>query len=159
MSRRLGMLVALDLVLALVVLAALLGVLPTYVPLLLAKEFFGVSASVLSIVFSVFTAALAVIISSPDDQFVRWLEAEGLYRDILFGFKLTLLALFVALVLSIAAFSWTVYQIAAGETLQHRSGIILGATALTYSLVATLQSTLAAIQHAHARANYLRDSA
>ncbi|MCC6317345.1 MAG: hypothetical protein IT361_06585 [Gemmatimonadaceae bacterium] len=158
MSRRLGMLIGIDVIAALIVLAVLLASLPTFVPVQVAKEFFGVSASVLSIVFSVFTAALAVIISSPDDKFVRWLESEGIYRDILFGFKSTLLALFTALVSSIGAFSWTVFQIEAGVRLQHRSGLLIGSTLLAYALVATLLSTLAAIRHAHARADFLRGS-
>jgi hypothetical protein len=152
------MLAGIDTIAALVVLAALFAMLPTFLPVQLAKEFFGVSASVLSIVFSVFTAALAVIISSPDDKFVRWLESEGIYRDILFGFKFTLLALFGALLYSIGAFSWTVFQAEAGVKLQHRSGMIIGASLLTYALVATLLSTLAAIRHAHSRADFLRGS-
>jgi hypothetical protein len=158
MSRRLGMLAGVDVIGALLVLVVLFATLPTYVPVQLAKEFFGLSASVLSIVFSVFTAALAVIISSPDDKFVRWLESEGIYRDILFGFKFTLLALFTALVASIGAFSWTVLQIEAGVLVQHRSGLLIGASLLTYALVATLLSTLAAIRHAHSRADFLRGS-
>lgn len=158
MSRRLTMLLGLDVIAALVVLCVLFATLPTFVPVRLAKEFFGVSASVLSIVFSVFTAALAVIISSPDDKFVRWLESEGIYRDILFGFKFTLLSLFTALVSSIAAFSWTVFQIEAGVRAQHRAGLLIGAALLTYALVATLLSTLAAIRHARTRADFLRGS-
>lgn len=158
MSRRLGMLLGVDVVVALLVLALLLGTLPTQVSVQLAKEFFAISASVLSIVFSVFTAALAVIISSPDDKFVRWLESEGIYRDILFGFKFTLLALFLALVFSIAAFAWTVFRIESGVLTQHRWTLVSGAAALAYALVATLSSTLAAIRHAHARADFLRRS-
>lgn len=156
MSRRTSMLLGVDAFATLVLLCSLVAVLPAGVPVMVAKEFYGLSASVLSIVFSVFTASLAIIISSPDDKFVQYLETEGLYQDILFGFKLTLLALFVALIYAILAFAWTVYQSEAKVHLQNRWGLMVAALLLAYALGATLTSTLAAIRHARSRADYLR---
>lgn len=158
MSRRLSMLLGLDAFATLILVAFLIAVVPRTVPLGMVHDLYGLAASVLSIVFSVFTASLAIIISSPDDKFVQFLESEGLYSDILFGFKFTLYALFAALVYSLAAYALSAYQLGAGHALQHRAGLITGAALLTYSLAATLSSSLAAIRHARARAEFLRDA-
>lgn len=140
--------------LALIIL--LVSVTPAAFPVVVAKDIYSLSSAVLSIVFSVFTASLAIILSSPDDKFVQFLEAEGFYRDILWGFVVTLASLFVALVYSIAAFSWTAYQHSSKIAHQHRIGVIACAALLCYALGATLTSALAAIRYARTRAQFLR---
>jgi hypothetical protein len=152
------MVLGIDAFMSLIVVCGLIALTPTWFPVVVAKDVYGLSSSVLSIVFSVFTAALAIIISSPDDKFVRFLDAEGFYRDLLWGFTLTLGALFVALVFSIAAFSWTSYQLAAKTSHQHHVGVIACGGLLTYALGATLTSTLSAIRYARTRAAFLRSS-
>lgn len=150
------MLLGVDAFAAIALACILIAFLPPALPVVVAKEFYGLSASVLSIVFSIFTASLAIIISSPDDKFAQFLEAENLLDDILFGFKATLIALFVALVYAISAFVWTVFQIETKVHRQDRWGLLVGAFLLAYSLGATLSSTLAAILHARKRAEFLR---
>jgi len=150
------MLLGADGFVTLLLIILLLGITPTAFPVTAAKDIYSLSSSVLSIVFSVFTASLAIILSSPDDKFVRFLEAEGFYQDILWGFVITLAALFVALVYSIAAFSWTSYQLGNKVPHQHRVGIIVCAALLCYALGATLTSALSAIRYARTRAQFLR---
>lgn len=152
------MLLGIDAFVSLILVVILVAFVPRSFPLVVARDFYALGASVLSIVFSVFTASLAIIISSPDDKFVQFLEAEDLYADILFGFKFTLLALFVALVYCIAAFGWTSYQNAQDITVQHSAGFITGSALICYALAATLTSSIAAIRHARARADYLRSA-
>jgi hypothetical protein len=40
------------------------------------KEIFGIAIAVLSIIFSVYFAALAVVITSGDNEFIRFLEED-----------------------------------------------------------------------------------
>lgn len=150
------MLLGADLVFALAVACVLLSVTPTSVRVGPARDFYSVCASVLSIVFSVFTASLAVIVASPDDKFVRFLEKEGLYGDLLFGFRVTLGALFFALVYSIVAYAWSAFQFDAQVPRQHRFGLIVGASLLAYSLGATLSSAYSAIKYAEKKAEFLQ---
>lgn len=149
------MLVSGDLLVAVAAVGALLAVVPRWVPLPLAKDLYGIGASVLSIVFSVYFAALAIVISSSDDRFIKWLEEDGIFSDLLWGFKVTLLCLFSALVLALALYAWSGAQIAMDYRAQHRSGVILFAGLLIYSLCATLSTTLAAIKYAQKRSTFL----
>ena len=50
-----------------------------WVPNEFAKDIYSIGISVLSIVFSVYFAALAIIISASDDDFVAFLEETGDY--------------------------------------------------------------------------------
>lgn len=158
MTRRASMLLGVDAIFALLLACALLAVTQVYVPVSPARDFYSVSASVLSIVFSVFTASLAVIVASPDDRFVRFLENEGFYGDILFGFQVTLGALFLALVYSIVAYTWSSFQLEQRVTRQHRYGFIAGSALLAYSLGATLTSAYSAIRYAQTKARFLKEA-
>lgn len=76
-------------------------VVPSRISFEVANEIFSIAVSVLAIMFSVFFAAIAVIITAGDNQFVSFLETEGMYTHIVWTFKFTLILLFSALVLSI----------------------------------------------------------
>ncbi len=69
-----------------------------------AREIFGMSITVLSIVFSIFFASLAVLVSSGDNAFIRFLEEEGAYSSIIWTFKFSLILIFIALMFSILLF-------------------------------------------------------
>src|SRR5205807_1174381 len=62
------------------------------------KDLYGVGISVLSIVFPVFFAALAVMMASSDDEFVKFLEEQGHYKRLIASMRFTLVVLFLALV-------------------------------------------------------------
>jgi hypothetical protein len=62
--------------------------------------------TLLSITFAVFFAALAIIMSGSDNEFVYLLEQEGDYSHILSTMRFTLLVLFAALMLSIGLYAW-----------------------------------------------------
>lgn len=63
--------------------------------------FYSVGISVLSIIFSLFFTALAIIMSASDNDFISFLEEKGHYTFLMFTFKVTLFVLFVSLVYSI----------------------------------------------------------
>jgi len=150
------MLLGVDAFASLLIVCVLVGITPSAFPVIVARDVYALSSSVLSIVFSVFTASLAIILASPDDKFVRFLEDEGFYQEILWGFLLTLGALFVALVYSIGAFSWSSYQLESKVLHQHRVGVLACGGLVSYALGSTFTSALSAIRYARTRAKYLR---
>lgn len=74
---------------------------PSWVPVSLAVGLLEMGIGVLSIVFSIFFAALAFIISASDDDFVSFIEEDGYFTSIVKSFKWTVSSLFVALIYSI----------------------------------------------------------
>jgi len=120
------------------------------------KDIYGIGISVLSIIFSVYFAALAIIISSGDDGFVMFLEEEGFYQKILFTFEFTLGSLFIALAYSIILYIVTVNWISLKIEAQPVLGFIFFILLFSYSLIATGLSALDAIKYAKYRSKYLK---
>lgn len=96
-----SLLISSDFIIALVLSIVVLILNPEKIKLGIAKEIFEVAIAVLSIVFSVYFAALAVVITSGDNEFIKFLEKDGSYSHIIWTLKITLLLLFFALIVSI----------------------------------------------------------
>jgi len=79
-----------DFLLAIVGAIFIAVVFPCALPIDFAKDIYNVGISVLSIVFSVFFAALAIIMASSDDDFVRFLEKDGDYTLLINTFQVSL---------------------------------------------------------------------
>jgi hypothetical protein len=82
---------------------------PYWLPNEFVKDLYSIGISVLSIIFSVFFAALAIMMSSSDDEFVVFLEEEGDYTKIIASFEVSLGIIFVALMYSIIIYGITSY--------------------------------------------------
>jgi hypothetical protein len=121
----------------------------------LGKDLYGVGISVLSIVFSVYFAALAIIISSSDDEFVRFLEEIGDYSRLIATFRYTIGALFVALIYSIAMYIFTSVWLNDQITAQPKWFLVTFAFLFPYSLFAAVSVTNDAIQYAKSRSDFL----
>lgn len=122
------------------------------------KDIYGIGISVLSIVFSVFFAALAVIMTSGDDSFVLWLEEKGHYNELIKVFKATLASLFVALVLALIMYGFTAHYVVGNEVdkvQQSKWWLIAFSCMFIYSLVAAVTSSMDAIKYAQRRATYI----
>lgn len=151
-----------DFLVTLVITIVLFIVIENQIPSEFAKDIYGVGISVLSIVFSVYFAALALIITSGDDDFVHFLEEEGDYTGIISTFKFSLLALFLALAYSIAAYAFTSARIVYGNNLgvdivyQPRILITFFVFLFSYGLLAALRATLDSITYALFRVKFLR---
>lgn len=61
------------------------------------KDVYGMGITVLSIVFSIYAAAFALLMTSSDDDFARFLDEEGDFKALTASFKIVLLSLFLAL--------------------------------------------------------------
>lgn len=75
---------------------------PDQVTLIAAKDILSICVSVLAIVFSVFFAAVAIVMTAGDNEFVLFLEKKGMYTHIIWTFQATLVLLLVALIASIS---------------------------------------------------------
>ncbi|MAT96871.1 MAG: hypothetical protein CL608_06985 [Anaerolineaceae bacterium] len=118
---------------------------------------FELGVQVLSIVFSVYFAALAVVITAGDDQFVGYLERLGVYQNLIWGFKVTLLLLFCALIVSIILYVSVLPF--AGKQIKDAYftnwGFSLYAFFTLWSLFGAAMATLTAISYAEYRVRFL----
>lgn len=130
-------------------------ILPYWIKNDFAKNLYDIGISVLSIVFSVFFAALAIIISSSDDDFVRFLEQQGDYTAIIDTFKFSLFLLFVALVYSIILSIITSFWTNEKNINQQFHFVVVFIFLFFYGLFATFNSTFDAIKYSKYRTDYL----
>jgi hypothetical protein len=129
--------------------------LPHWVPNDLAKDYLGIGVSVLSIVFSVFFAALAVIIAASDDEFVLFLEANGDYSALIANFKFSLGLLFLALIYSLGLYAYTAARISSAVVHQRRVFLVLFCLLFLWSLFAAFASTYDAIKYSDYRRRFV----
>lgn len=123
---------------------------------IIVKEISLIAISTLSIIFSVFFAALAVLITAGDNDFVIFLQKSDTYANIIWFYKYTLLVIFVSLVFSII-----LYFISLFETQKNLPGVfpclvmIFYVFLTSYSLLCTLGAAINAIKYAEYRTRYL----
>jgi len=141
--------------LALVTAAAVDFGLPYWVRNDLAKDYYGIGISVLSIVFSVFFAALAVIITASDDDFVIFLEETKDYSAIVSNFKASLGLLFAALLVSLGLYAYTASRVAGSVAHQVKYFVVLFVFIFFWSLFAAFNSTLDAIRYSDYRRKFV----
>ena len=128
--------------------------LPSYLQCDFCKDVYGVGVSVLSILFSLWAAALALLMTSPDNEFVQFMEQGGHYTFLVNTFKVTLIALFVALVTSIGMLLSTDFFLPSAKN-QYKGWFVCFVFLSTYALVAALSSMLDSIRYAERRVRFL----
>lgn len=121
-----------------------------------AKDMYNMGVSVLAIIFSVYFAALAIIISSGDNDFIEYLEARGHYSALIGAFRFSLMLLFCALLLSAIAFSWTSHSISQGGVSQTPFIFTFFVFLFSYSVFATVGSSMDTINYSEARITFLK---
>lgn len=131
---------------------------PERIGMALAKDLFGTGLSVLSIVFSIYFAALATFASASDDDFIAFLEQDNSFSEIMGALRFTLALLFAALLLAIVAYATTAIAMSIlpdGST-QSRWWLAGFAFFFCWSLFATNNSAGDAIRYAIARMRYVK---
>lgn len=128
---------------------------PPTIELKLSLSIHGLAISVLSIIFSVFFASLAFIISASNDQFVKYLESKGLYEELLWIFKWSLISLFVALMISISVFFIHSYFETKNIKLIDTDLIAFTSSLFVYSTMSAALVTWDTIKYAQRRARFL----
>ena len=129
--------------------------LPNFVSGEFCKDVYAIGISVLSILFSLWAAALALLMTSPDDEFIQFMEKEGDYTFLVNTFKVTLVSLFVALSVSIGLYTRTAFALPT-EKSQHKAWMVMFAVLASYALVAALLSMLDSIRYAERRVKFLK---
>ena len=130
--------------------------LPIWVPNELAKDYYGIGISVLSIVFSLFFAALAVVITASDDEFVLFLEAHGDYSALIANYKFTLGLLFVALVCSLGLYAYTAGRISLAVRHQSKYLPTFFCLLFLWGLFAAFKSTYDSIKYTDYRKRFVQ---
>jgi len=144
-----------DIVLAVAVLLCALVLIPHRVSGSVAIEVYQLCVNVLAIVFSVYFAALAIVIASPDDDFVRFLEEKGDFTRIVWSLQFCLKLLFAALATSLILFVRMVVSGGREEAVGEFGWLLAAQCGLTaYALLATHLSARDCITFAHRRAAY-----
>src|SRR4030095_16781 len=141
---------------AALVLLALILFLPSGVSNSFARDVYNVGVSVLSIIFSVFIAALSIIMASGSDDFVSFMEEEGRFSLLLWMFKVTLLLLFIALIYSLSLYSATSFWIIQGKVNQNKTFISAFSFLCLWALSGTLVATLTALKYSQMRIKFFK---
>ena len=129
-------------------------VLPKEISNELCVSIYGTAITILSIIFSIFFASLAVIMAFPDNEFIAFMEVpDKLFSRVLGYFKITLGALFIALIYTIVVYIITAF---ANEIQTFNNALFIVFVFLfTYSLFATAIAIDVTLKLTSRRANYL----
>ncbi|WP_157530526.1 hypothetical protein [Hymenobacter norwichensis] len=122
----------------------------------IALAFYNTGVSVLSILFSVYFAALAIILSSSSDEFVKFLEKDGSYSAIINLYKYTLAVLFVGLVTSISLSLVTSFKAKGPVNNQSQFYISTFAFLFSYAVFCSYNSARDAIAYSMYRMKFLK---
>jgi type III secretory pathway component EscU len=117
---------------------------------------YGTAIGILSIIFSIFFASLAIIMSLPDNDFINFIEnPERLFTSLLSYFKLTLMILFLSLLFTISLYVYSMYG---SETDAGNRGVfVLFSGIFIYSLVATIIAVNITLSFTERRVKYQAD--
>lgn len=132
-------------------------ILPSQLENIKVISYYEIGITVLSIVFSIYFASLAIIIATPDNDFIKFLELDGAYTALISLFKFTLYSLFIGLVYSIFAFAITSYFKDDGGT-QCKLFLSLFSFVFFYGLFCTVNSTKHSITYSIFRTRYLKEN-
>lgn len=127
----------------------------------IARDIFEVSITALSIFVSLFFAALAILITSGDSEFHRFLQEEGYHKRILWTFKVTLFLLFLSLLAAAVMYVLVLPDAACpqGTAVPYPGGwLSLFGWLSFYALFAAVNSCLDAIKYAELRERFLAAS-
>lgn len=131
---------------------------PTLLKISFCISFYNIGITVLSIIFSLFFAALATIMTSSDNEFIEFLEEENDFTALLDTFKITLLMLFISLIYSIVLYVTSDYfaKINDDKFQQHKIFFLFFEFLFSYSLLSTALSVRDTIKFSDIRAKYLK---
>ena len=120
------------------------------------KDIYSIAINVLAILFSMFFAALTIIVSINDSDFVAFLEEDNLMTNILKYFKFSLAVTFIVLFSTILLYIMTVFNSADSNWGQYGGQFSFFLWAFSYSIFAILISAKDAIRLFNARVKFVR---
>lgn len=121
-----------------------------------AKSLYGIGIATLSVVFSVYFAGLAVLISFGDNKFVKFLEEDGSFTSMINKYRNVLYIIFFSLIYSIAWYILVSYK-KTNNDIPHNEYIFSFFIALfMYSLFASLTVVINSINYAKWRVQFIQ---
>lgn len=130
--------------------------LPNHIINELAKDLYLIGITVLSIVFALYFAALAIIVSSGDNLFIKFLEMDDhLYTEIINHFKFSLVWIFIALIYSIISYIVTSILLGKGCDSQSKWFMVIFNSLFAYGLLVSFFSIWDSMRYAKYRAKFL----
>lgn len=150
-----------DMISAIVVVGLLSALLPPHLEVSFSQSFYNIGITVLSIVFSLFFASLAIIMASPDNDFIAFMEEEKHYSALMDTFKITLIVLFGSLVYSIILYVYCDFllkhcRVCDPSVKMHTAWFIAFAGFFIYSLIAVGLSVMDTIFFSMKRIHFLQ---
>jgi len=143
-----------DTIIALVVTMASIIFVPNNITNEFCTTIYGTAISVLSIIFSIFFASLAVIMAFPDNEFIEFIEhPTNMFSRLIRYFKITLGALFLALIYTICIFILSNYT--KQNTSYTKPFFCIFIFLFTYGLFATAFAVLVTLKLTINRATYI----
>lgn len=140
---------------SLVIILVLCFISPDYYACNFVKDIYSIGINVLAIIFSIFFASLAIIISSGDNDFIKFIEEDGLYTLIVDSFKFSIMLLFIALLYSIVLYGVTANSIENLKLSQNKYLFFIFIFLFSYSLFAATESIFDSIKYAKYRIRFL----
>jgi ABC-type uncharacterized transport system fused permease/ATPase subunit len=133
---------------------------PSWIKGSFAAAFYNTGLTVLSIIFSLFFAASAIIMSSTDNEFIKFLEERKQFSRLMHTFKFTLIVLFISLIYSIVLWTCTDYVVKeyAEKARQHKVFFSFFQFLFSYSLLAAALSVMDTIAFTKYRTKFLSRS-
>lgn len=119
------------------------------------KDFYNSGISILAIVFSLFIAALTLIISAGDNEFVLYLEEKQYYSTFMHTFKYTASVLLISLLCSLTIYCITTYWIGLHWVNQSKWWLVIFFSLFAYSILAAYGVTQDCIRFGQSRAAHL----
>lgn len=161
MRRLKALIVSWDFMIALLSVIITYFLLPEFVNMKFALSFYNVAMTVLSIIFSLFFTAMAIIMSSSDNDFIEFLEEKNTFTELLWSFKVTLFILFLSLVLSIILYSGTSYWIEKNFNdvwFQNSKLLLMLEFCFLYGMIATWFCIMDTVKFSKYRAIFLKNN-
>lgn len=145
-----------DFGLALATAFVLLLILPKTISCSFAKDMSSIAISVLAIVFSVFFAALAIIISSGNDDFIIFIDKEGIFDGLMGTFKSTIGVIFCSLILFLFYYGTMLMLIENQVNLHSKWFFLAFGFLFAYSMFASFNACLDALTFSKYRLEFLK---
>jgi hypothetical protein len=121
-----------------------------------ARDIYNLGVTSLSIIFSVYFAALAMIITSGDNDFIDFFDQDDDYSRLIKSFRFVLAILLISLLTSVLLYIFAVIFFYEKKATQTKVFMVIFSFLAPYSLLATFLASNDAIQYALVRAKYLK---
>lgn len=135
-------------------------ILPDYLLMKFMVTYYNIVITIVSIIFSLLFTACSILMSSSDDDFIIFLNKDKIFDDLLWTFKITLIALFGCLIYSLFLYILANYYIenSKNEEIWYQHKIVFCSLTLitTYSLIATYLSVENTLIFSKFRSKYLK---